>query len=99
MHLHTQVIVAMTIETTTARAMAPWFFPLTLYRVIPNQLDGHLAYLQSMLGLDGLLLNANCWSYLMCSCRNRGQLAVILLSNRKSCLIDRLVILRKCIGQ
>ena len=99
MHLHAQVIVAMTNRITTARAMAPWFFPLTLYRVMPNQLGGHLAYLQSMLGFDGLLLNANCWSYLMCSCRNRRQLAVMLLGNRRSCLIDRLINLRKCIGQ
>jgi len=50
MHLHAQVIVAMTNEITTARAMAPWFFPMTLYRVMPNQPGGHLAYLQSMLG-------------------------------------------------
>ena len=50
MHLHAWVIVAMMNEITTARAMAPWFFPMRLYRVMPNQPGGHLAYLQSMLG-------------------------------------------------
>jgi hypothetical protein len=59
MQLHAQVIVAMMNEITTARAMAPWVFPMTLYRMMRNQLGCHLAYLQLMPGQDVLLLNAN----------------------------------------